>query len=177
MAYNSGSKGCKIYNHVTQKKKKKSESCDVIFVEDLVKPMIIFYVTHDVFEGFLLPPIGNGDMQLFDSFDQYLNQHVTPQHVEEVLREEKAILREERCLPNWIQKTLLKSKLDAPLPCRTCANTSFGIEEDVACMSALYDIEEHAFFKRLKSVIMGKRLCKKILFLLIRIKHGILCIY
>ena len=62
--------------------------------------------THDVFEGLLPSSIGSGDMQLSDSFDQILDQHVTPHDVEKVMQEEQEALREDRAIPKWVQKTL-----------------------------------------------------------------------
>ncbi|MCO5602741.1 hypothetical protein L7F22_056879 [Adiantum nelumboides] len=90
-----------------------------------VKPMVAFDVPHmqtqDVFEGFLPSFLENQESQQVDNFDQSFDQHVTPHDVEEIVREEQEVLREERTLPKWVQKTLQDSKLDAPLPRKTRA--------------------------------------------------------
>ncbi|MCO5609606.1 hypothetical protein L7F22_063836 [Adiantum nelumboides] len=95
--------------------------------------------TQDVFEGFFPSFVENQESQKVDNFDQ----HVTPHDVEEIVREEQEVLREERTLPKWVQKTLQDSKLDAPLPRKTCAGTTFGKEQvDLACFSTLCDADE-----------------------------------
>ncbi|KAI5066444.1 hypothetical protein GOP47_0019068, partial [Adiantum capillus-veneris] len=63
----------------------------------------------------------NQESQQVDNLDQSFDQHVTPHDVEEIVHEEQEVLREERTLPKWVQKTLQDSKLDAPLPRKTRA--------------------------------------------------------
>ncbi|MCO5568819.1 hypothetical protein L7F22_022520 [Adiantum nelumboides] len=120
VGYNSGSKGYRLYNPATNKI---FESRDVIFAKTTAQPMIAFNVPHmqtqDVFEGFLPSFVENQESQQVDNFDQSFDQHVTPHDVEEIVREEQEVLREERTLPKWVQKTLQDSKLDAPLPRKT----------------------------------------------------------
>ncbi|MCO5565008.1 hypothetical protein L7F22_018678 [Adiantum nelumboides] len=120
VGYSSGSKGYRLYNPATNKI---FESRDVIFTETTAQPMVAFDVTHmqtqDVFEGFLPSFVENQESQQVDNFDQSFDQHVTPHDVEEIVREEQEVLREERTLPKWVQKTLQDSKLDAPLPRKT----------------------------------------------------------
>ncbi|MCO5581796.1 hypothetical protein L7F22_035685 [Adiantum nelumboides] len=120
----SGSKGYRLYNPATNKI---FESRDVIFVETTAQPMVAFDVPHiqtqDVFEGFLPSFVENQESQQVDNFDQSFDQHVTPHDVEEIVREEQEVLREERTLPKWVQKTLQDSKLDAPLPRKTRADS------------------------------------------------------
>ncbi|MCO5611452.1 hypothetical protein L7F22_065705 [Adiantum nelumboides] len=122
VGYSSGSKGYRLYNPATNKI---FESCDVIFAETTAQPMVAFDVPHiqtqDVFEGFLPSFVENQESQQVDNFDQSFDQHVTPHDVEEIVREEQEVLREERTLPKWVQKTLQDSKLDAPLPRKTRA--------------------------------------------------------
>ncbi|MCO5579718.1 hypothetical protein L7F22_033578 [Adiantum nelumboides] len=122
VGYSSGSKGYRLYNPATNKI---FESRDVIFVETTAQPMVAFDEPHmqtqDVFEGFLLSFVENQESQQVDNFDQSFDQHVTPHDVEEIVREEQEVLREERTLPKWVQKTLQDSKLDAPLPWKTRA--------------------------------------------------------
>ncbi|MCO5597384.1 hypothetical protein L7F22_051460 [Adiantum nelumboides] len=122
VGYNSGSKGYRLYNPTTNKI---FESRDVIFAETTAQPMVAFDVPHmqtqDVFEGFLPSFVENQESQQVDNFDQSFDQHVTPHDVEEIVREEQEVLREERTLPKWVQKTLQDSKLDAPLPRKTRA--------------------------------------------------------
>ncbi|MCO5549956.1 hypothetical protein L7F22_003433 [Adiantum nelumboides] len=72
-------------------------------------------------KGFLPSFVENQESQQVDNFDQSFDQHVTPHDVEEIVREEQEVLREERTLPKWVQKTLQDSKLDAPLPRKTRA--------------------------------------------------------
>ncbi|MCO5594373.1 hypothetical protein L7F22_048403 [Adiantum nelumboides] len=132
VGYSSGSKGYRLYNPVTNKI---FESRDVIFAETTAQPMVAFDVPHiqtqDVFEGFLPSFVENQESQQVDNFDQSFDQHVTPHDVEEIVREEQEVLREERTLPKWVQKTLQDSKLDAPLPRKTRAGTTFGREQIV----------------------------------------------
>ncbi|MCO5564449.1 hypothetical protein L7F22_018110 [Adiantum nelumboides] len=120
VGYSSGSKGYRLYNPATNKI---FESRDVIFAETTAQPMVAFDVSHmqtqDVFEGFLPSFVENQESQQVDNFDQSFDQHVTPHDVEEIVREEQEVLREERTLPKWVQKTLQDSKLDAPLPRKT----------------------------------------------------------
>ncbi|MCO5609397.1 hypothetical protein L7F22_063623 [Adiantum nelumboides] len=120
VGYSSGSKGYRLYNPATNKI---FESRDVIFAETTAQPMVAFDVPHmqtqDVFEGFLPSFVENQESQQVDNFDQSFDQHVTPHDVEEIVREEQEVLREERTLPKWVQKTLQDSKLDAPLPRKT----------------------------------------------------------
>ncbi|MCO5592094.1 hypothetical protein L7F22_046089 [Adiantum nelumboides] len=114
--------GYRLYNPATNKI---FESRDVIFAETTAQPMVAFDVPHmqtqDVFEGFLPSFVENQESQQVDNFDQSFDQHVTPHDVEKILREEQEVLREERTLPKWVQKTLQDSKLDAPLPRKTRA--------------------------------------------------------
>ncbi|MCO5597368.1 hypothetical protein L7F22_051444 [Adiantum nelumboides] len=130
VGYSSGSKGYKLYNPATNKI---FESRDVIFVEITAQPMVAFDVPHmqtqDVFEGFLPSFVENQESQQVDNFDQSFDQHVTPHDVEEIVREEQEVLKEEQTLPKWVQKTLQDSKLDAPLPRKTRAGTTFGKEQ------------------------------------------------
>ncbi|MCO5594799.1 hypothetical protein L7F22_048833 [Adiantum nelumboides] len=122
VGYSSGSKGYRLYNPATNKI---FESRDVIFAETTAQPMVAFDVPHmqtqNVFEGFLPSFVENQESQQVDNFDQSFDQHVTPHDVEEIVREEQEVLREERTLPKWVQKTLQDSKLDAPLPWKTRA--------------------------------------------------------
>ncbi|MCO5602425.1 hypothetical protein L7F22_056557 [Adiantum nelumboides] len=122
VGYSSGSKGYRLYNPATNKI---FESRDVIFAETTAQPMVAFDVPHmqtqDVFEGFLPSFVENQESQQVDNFDQSFDQHVTPHDVEEIVRKEQEVLREERTLPKWVQKTLQDSKLDAPLPRKTHA--------------------------------------------------------
>ncbi|MCO5581485.1 hypothetical protein L7F22_035370 [Adiantum nelumboides] len=131
VGYSSGSKGYRLYNPATNKI---FESRDVIFVETTAQPMVAFDVPHmqtqDVFEGFLPSFVENQESQQVDNFDQSFDQHVTPHDVEEIVREEQEVLREERTLPKWVQKTLQDSKLDAPLPRKTRAGSV--LEEESA---------------------------------------------
>ncbi|KAI5053924.1 hypothetical protein GOP47_0031182, partial [Adiantum capillus-veneris] len=71
----------------------------------------------------------NQESQQVDNLNQSFDQHVTPHDVEEIVREEQEVLREERTLPKWVQKTLQDSKLDAPLPRKTRAGTTFGRDQ------------------------------------------------
>ncbi|MCO5563189.1 hypothetical protein L7F22_016826 [Adiantum nelumboides] len=122
VGYNSGSKGYRLYNPATNKI---FESRDVIFAKTTAQPMVAFDVPHmqtqDVFEGFLPSFVENQESQQVDNFDQSFDQHVTPHDVEEIVREEQKVLKEERTLPKWVRKTLQDSKLDAPLPWKTRA--------------------------------------------------------
>ncbi|MCO5557209.1 hypothetical protein L7F22_010769 [Adiantum nelumboides] len=122
VGYSSGSKGYRLYNPATNKI---FESRDVIFAKTTAQPMVAFDVPHiqtqDVFEGFLPSFVENQESQQVDNFDQSFDQHVTPHDVEKIVREEQEVLREERTLPKWVQKTLQDSKLDAPLPRKTRA--------------------------------------------------------
>ncbi|MCO5579590.1 hypothetical protein L7F22_033447 [Adiantum nelumboides] len=130
VGYNSGSKGYRLYNPATNKI---FESRDVIFAETTAQPMVAFDVPHmqtqDVFEGFLPSFVENQESQQVDNFDQSFDQHVTPHDVEEIVRKEQEVLREERTLPMWVQKTLQDSKLDAPLPRKTRADKSYDTIE------------------------------------------------
>ncbi|MCO5559738.1 hypothetical protein L7F22_013340 [Adiantum nelumboides] len=100
VGYSSGSKGYRLYNPATNKI---FESRDVIFAETTAQPMVAFDVPHmqtqDVFEGFLPSFVENQESQQFDNFDQSFDQHMTPHDVEEIVREEQEVLREERTLP------------------------------------------------------------------------------
>ncbi|MCO5572608.1 hypothetical protein L7F22_026365 [Adiantum nelumboides] len=130
VGYSSGSKGYRLYNPATNKI---FESRDVIFTETTAQPMVAFDVPHmqtqDVFEGFLPSFVENQESQQVDNFDQSFDQHVTPHDVEEIVHEEQEVLKEERTLLKWVQKTLQDSKLDAPLPRKTRAGTTFGREQ------------------------------------------------
>ncbi|MCO5578113.1 hypothetical protein L7F22_031951 [Adiantum nelumboides] len=143
VGYSSGSKGYRLYNPATNKI---FESRDVIFTETTAQPMVAFDVPHmqtqDVFEGFLPSFVENQESQQVDNFDQSFDQHVTPHDVEEIVREEQEVLREERTLPKWVQKTLQDSKLDAPLPRKTlksvisnCINMKFFSKKESVIMS------------------------------------------
>ncbi|MCO5611254.1 hypothetical protein L7F22_065506 [Adiantum nelumboides] len=138
VGYSSGSKGYRLYNPATNKI---FESRDVIFAETTAQPMVAFDVPHiqtqDVFEGFLPSFVENQESQQVDNFDQSFDQHVTPHDVEEIVREEQEVLREERILPKWVQKTLQDSKLDAPLPRKTRAD----LQNDVASLDASWAID------------------------------------
>ncbi|MCO5566892.1 hypothetical protein L7F22_020575 [Adiantum nelumboides] len=155
VGYSSGSKGYRLYNPATNKI---FESRDVIFAKTTAQPMVAFDVPHmqtqDVFEGFLPSFVENQESQQVDNFDQSFDQHVTPHDVEEIVHEEQEVLREERTLPKWVQKTLQDSKLDAPLPQKTRAGTTFGREQvDLACFSTLCDADElHSFEQALECV-------------------------
>ncbi|MCO5548434.1 hypothetical protein L7F22_001890 [Adiantum nelumboides] len=144
VGYSSGSKGYRLYNPATNKI---FESRDVIFVETTAQPMVAFDVPHmqtqDVFEGFLPSFVENQESQQVDNFDQSFDQHVTPHDVEEIVREEQEVLREEQTLPKWVQKTLQDSKLDAPLPRKTRAGTS--------TQDAILEVEITRFF----SILVG----------------------
>ncbi|MCO5603740.1 hypothetical protein L7F22_057892 [Adiantum nelumboides] len=100
VGYSSGSKGYRLYNPATNKI---FESRDVIFAETTAQPMVAFDVPHmqtqDVFEGFLPSFVENQESQQVDNFDQSFDQHVTPHDVEEIVREEQEVLREEQTLP------------------------------------------------------------------------------
>ncbi|MCO5551719.1 hypothetical protein L7F22_005223 [Adiantum nelumboides] len=102
VGYSSGSKGYRLYNPATNKI---FESRDVIFAETTAQPMVAFDVPHmqtqDVFEGFLPSFVENQESQQVDNFDQSFDKHVTPHDVEEIVREEQEVLREERTLPKW----------------------------------------------------------------------------
>ncbi|MCO5596963.1 hypothetical protein L7F22_051034 [Adiantum nelumboides] len=104
VGYSSGSKGYRLYNPATNKI---FESRDVIFAETTAQPMVAFDVPHmqtrDVFEGFLPSFVENQESQQVDNFDQSFDQHVTPHDVEEIVREEQEVLREERTLPKLQQ--------------------------------------------------------------------------
>ncbi|MCO5593285.1 hypothetical protein L7F22_047293 [Adiantum nelumboides] len=121
----SGSKGYRLYSPTTNTTNKIFKIRDVIFAETTAQPMVAFDVphmqTHDVFEGLLPSFVENQESQQVDNIDQSFDQHVTPHDVEEIVREEQEVLREERTLPKWVQKTLQDSKLDAPLPRKTPA--------------------------------------------------------
>ncbi|MCO5605620.1 hypothetical protein L7F22_059803 [Adiantum nelumboides] len=150
VGYSSGSKGYRLYNPATNKI---FESRDVIFAKTTAQSMVAFDVPHmqtqDVFEGFLPSFVENQESQQVDNFDQSFDQHVTPHDVEEIVREEQEVLREERTLPKWVQKILEDSKLDAPLPRKTRAGTTFGREQvDFACFSTLCDADEPDSFEQ-----------------------------
>ncbi|MCO5578437.1 hypothetical protein L7F22_032279 [Adiantum nelumboides] len=134
VGYSSGSKGYRLYNPATNKN---FESRDVIFAETTAQPMVAFDVPHmqtqDVFEGFLPSFVENQESQQVDNFDQSFDQHVTPHDVEEIVREEQEVLREERTLPKWVQKTLQDSKLDAPLPRKTRVESRLETSGDCIC--------------------------------------------
>ncbi|MCO5587489.1 hypothetical protein L7F22_041438 [Adiantum nelumboides] len=123
--------GCLAYAHIPQQLRGKLDDKAVkcIFV-GYIKPMVAFDVPHmqtqDVFEGFLPSFVENQESQQVDNFDQSFDQHVTPHDVEEIVREEQEVLREERTLPKWVQKTLQDSKLDAPLPRKTPAIQTYA---------------------------------------------------
>ncbi|MCO5594985.1 hypothetical protein L7F22_049020 [Adiantum nelumboides] len=106
VGYSSGSKGYRVYNPATNKI---FESCDVIFAKTTAQPMVAFDVPHmqtqDVFEDFLPSFLENQESQQVDNFDQSFDQHVTPHDVEEIVREEQEVLREERTLPKWKRKS------------------------------------------------------------------------
>ncbi|MCO5590392.1 hypothetical protein L7F22_044362 [Adiantum nelumboides] len=144
VGYSSGSKGYKLYNPATNKI---FESRDVIFAEPTAQPMVAFDVPHmqtqNVFEGFLPSFVENQESQQVDNFDQSFNQHVTPHDVEEIVREEQEVLREEQILPKWVQKTLQDSKLDAPVPRKTRAGTEFGGDDDVEEMEVVEKFDVH----------------------------------
>ncbi|MCO5589248.1 hypothetical protein L7F22_043214 [Adiantum nelumboides] len=127
VGYSSGSKGYRLYNPATNKI---FESRDVIFAKTTAQPMVAFDVPHmqtnDVFEGLLPSFVENQESQEVDNLDQSFDQHVTPHDVEEIVLEEQEVLREERTLPKWVQKTLQHSKLDAPSPRKTRVGTTFG---------------------------------------------------
>ncbi|MCO5611203.1 hypothetical protein L7F22_065453 [Adiantum nelumboides] len=133
-----GSKGYRLYSPATNKI---FESRDVIFAETTAQPMVAFDVPHmqtqDLFEGFLPSFVENQESQQVDNFDQSFDQHVTPHDVEEIVREEQEVLREEQTLPKWVQKTLQDSKLDAPLPRKTRAD-----KEQDSYESAQEDIQK-----------------------------------
>ncbi|MCO5610442.1 hypothetical protein L7F22_064680 [Adiantum nelumboides] len=113
--------------------------------------------TQDVFEGFLPSFVENQESQQVDNFDQSFDQHVTPLDVEEIVREEQEVLREERTLPKWVQKTLQDSKLDALLPRKTRAGTTFGREQvDLACFSTLCDADESDSFEQALECVQWK---------------------
>ncbi|MCO5559285.1 hypothetical protein L7F22_012881 [Adiantum nelumboides] len=103
VGYTSGSKGYRLYNPATNKI---FESRDVIFAETNAQPMVAFDVPHmqtqDVFKGFLPSFVENQESQQVDNFDQSFDQHVTPHNVEEIVREEQEVLKEERTLPKWV---------------------------------------------------------------------------
>ncbi|MCO5591563.1 hypothetical protein L7F22_045550 [Adiantum nelumboides] len=158
VGYSSGSKGYRLYNPATNKI---FESRDVIFAETTAQPMVAFDVpymqTQDVFEGFLPSFVQNQESQQVDNFDQSFDQHVTPHDVEENVHEEQEVLREERTLPKWVKKTLQDSKLDAPLPRKTRAGTTFGREQvDLACFSTLCDADEPDSFEQALECVQWK---------------------
>ncbi|MCO5580719.1 hypothetical protein L7F22_034589 [Adiantum nelumboides] len=99
--------------------------------------------TQDVFEGLHPSFVENQESQPLDNLDQSFDQHVTPHDVEEIVCEEQEVLREERALPKWVKKTLQDSKLDASLPQKTRAGTTFGKEQvNLACICTLCDVDE-----------------------------------
>ncbi|MCO5549929.1 hypothetical protein L7F22_003406 [Adiantum nelumboides] len=158
VGYSSGSKGYKLYHPATNKI---FESRDVIFAETTAQPMVAFDVPHmqtqDVFEGFLPSFVEKQESQQVDNFDQSFDQHVTPHDVEKIVHEEQEVLREERTLPKWVQKTLQDSKLDAPLPRKTRAGTTFGREQvDLACFSTLCDADEPDSFEQALECVQWK---------------------
>ncbi|MCO5599133.1 hypothetical protein L7F22_053233 [Adiantum nelumboides] len=57
--------------------------------------------TQDVFEDLLPSFVEKQESQKVDNLDQYFDQHVKPHDVEEIVREEQEVLREERILPKW----------------------------------------------------------------------------
>ncbi|MCO5603057.1 hypothetical protein L7F22_057200 [Adiantum nelumboides] len=150
VGYSSGSKGYKLYNLATNKI---FESCDVIFAETTAQPMVAFDVphmqTHDVFEGLLPSFVENQESQQVNDLDLSLDQHVTPHDVEKIVREEQEILREERTLSKWVQKTLQDSKLDVSLPPKTRTGTTFSKEQvDLACFRTLFGADELDSFEQ-----------------------------
>ncbi|MCO5609052.1 hypothetical protein L7F22_063273 [Adiantum nelumboides] len=129
--------GCLAYAHIPQQLRGKLDDkivkCILWGTVVEVKPVVAFDVPHmqtqDVFEGFLTSFVENQESQQVDNFDQSFDQHVTPHDVEEIVHEEQEVLREERTLPKWVQKTLQDSKLDAPLPRKTRADlVSFSVD-------------------------------------------------
>ncbi|MCO5602592.1 hypothetical protein L7F22_056726 [Adiantum nelumboides] len=112
VGYSSGSKGYRFYNPATNKI---FESRDVIFAKTTAQPIVAFDVPHmqtqNVFEGFLPSFVENQESQQVNNFDQSFDQHVTPHDVEEIVREEQEVLREERTLPKWLQRKKLQGGL------------------------------------------------------------------
>ncbi|MCO5552522.1 hypothetical protein L7F22_006034 [Adiantum nelumboides] len=102
--------GCLAYAHIPQQLRGKLD-------DKAVKCIFVGYSSGS--KGFLPSFVENQESQQVDNFDQSFDQHVTPHDVEEIVREEQEVLREERTLPKWVQKTLQDSKLDAPLPRKT----------------------------------------------------------
>ncbi|MCO5548117.1 hypothetical protein L7F22_001575 [Adiantum nelumboides] len=96
VGYSSGSKGYRLYNPTTNKI---FESRDVIFVKTIAQPMVAFDVPHmqtqDVFECLVPSFVENQESQQVDNLGQSFDQHVTPHEVEEIVREEQEVLREE----------------------------------------------------------------------------------
>ncbi|MCO5597264.1 hypothetical protein L7F22_051340 [Adiantum nelumboides] len=127
VGYSSGSKGYRLYNPATNKIFESRdvifESLDVIFAKTTAQPMVAYDVPY---------------MQTQDAFK------------EEIVREEQEVLREERTLPKWVQKTLQDSKLDAPLPRKTRAGLSITEPSDfhaklannskVKCLGIITDV-------------------------------------
>ncbi|MCO5572855.1 hypothetical protein L7F22_026614 [Adiantum nelumboides] len=72
------------------------------------KPYVRHMQTQDVFEGFLPSFVENQESQQVDNFDQSFDQHVTPDDVEEIVREEQEVLREERTLPKMPRQKTAK---------------------------------------------------------------------
>ncbi|MCO5547920.1 hypothetical protein L7F22_001375 [Adiantum nelumboides] len=76
---------------------------------------------------------------------------------EEIVREEQEVLKEERTLSKCVQKTLQDSKLDAPLPRKTRASTTFGREQvDLACFSTLCDTDDPNSFEQALECVQWK---------------------
>ncbi|MCO5583421.1 hypothetical protein L7F22_037332 [Adiantum nelumboides] len=106
--------GCLAYAHIPQQLRGKLDDKAVkcILWETTAQPMVAFDVPHmqtqDVFEGFLPSFVENQESQQVDNFDQSFDHHVTPHDVEDIVREEQEVLREERTLPKWVHKKLCK---------------------------------------------------------------------
>ncbi|MCO5546822.1 hypothetical protein L7F22_000258 [Adiantum nelumboides] len=150
VGYNSGRKGYRLYNPATNK----------IFAETTAQPMVAFDVPHmqtqDIFEGFLPSFVENQGSQQVDNFDQSFDQHVTPHDVEEIVREEQEVLREERTLPKWVQKTLQDSKLDAPLPRKTRADGFMSVLQNCyVLLPALFLFSDEHMRKLVPHEVIG----------------------
>ncbi|MCO5558141.1 hypothetical protein L7F22_011718 [Adiantum nelumboides] len=74
--------------------------------------IVVEVKTQDVFEGFLPSFVENQESQQVDNFDQSFDQHVTPHDVEEIVREEQEVLKEERTLPKWLPMNMENQKVD-----------------------------------------------------------------
>ncbi|MCO5577671.1 hypothetical protein L7F22_031502 [Adiantum nelumboides] len=138
--------GCLAYAHIPQQLRGK-------FDDKAVKCIFVGYSSGSFLPSF----VENQESQQVDKFDQSFDQHVTPHDVEEIVREEQEVLREERTLPKWVQKTLQDSKLDAPLPQKTRAGTTFDREQvDLACFSTLCDADEPDSFEQALECVQWK---------------------